>query len=94
MEEKFLMYNPITGENIYKDTEEELIKELTKCSFELLKIHTHGVFYKKVFVDEHGYEYLNKDGDNGTELPQEYINQIINDIQQDIENEIVSITLD
>jgi hypothetical protein len=82
--EKHIVFNCLTGQYIYLDYKEEVAPAIVKNALDLYYAQTLGVHYKVVFVDEHGHEYENSNGDNGTEIPVELLAQEIVKINENI----------
>jgi hypothetical protein len=75
MIEKFSVFNPLTGEHNKFDSKDSALKDVVSNFMEFYKQNVHGVFYNRILVDESGMETWCSE-DNGTELPQEYIDKI------------------
>jgi hypothetical protein len=72
---KYAVLNPLEGGYIKVDTKEEVYLVLVENIIKFYKAHSHSYAISEIQVDENGNETWSS-LDNGTELPQEYIDQI------------------
>lgn len=77
---KYAVFNPAIAQYIYLETKEECFSKIVELAISFYVKHSHNSYFKEVYVDEHGYEYLTSTGDNGTEIPQEYLINASNSI--------------
>lgn len=70
-----MVFDPQTGQYDYIDDKEEAFAKIVEYAINHYIIHSNGSYFKEVYVDEHGHYFLNDAGDNGTEIPQEYLDQ-------------------
>lgn len=72
---KYAIFNPLNGQYTKVDKKEEAYNVLVQNVLEMYKAHSHVHTITEIQVDENGNETWSS-VDNGTELPQEYIDQI------------------
>lgn len=84
IEEKHLVFNCLTGQYKYLTSKDEVADHILKNALELYFSQTHGVHYRCVCVDEHGHEYENKLGDNGTEIPAELLAEALAKLNENL----------
>ena len=72
---KYAVLNPFNGQYTKVNSKEEAYNIVVQNILDFYKMHTHACDITKIQVDEEGNEtWLSID--NGTELPEEYIDQI------------------
>jgi hypothetical protein len=72
---KYAVLNPFNGEYTKVNTKDEAYSVIVKTLIEFYKIHVHNNPIAEIQVNENGDEIWSTDN-NGTELPDEYIQQI------------------
>jgi len=82
--EKHLVFNALTGQYTYLENKEDVAPLVVQYALELYYAQTSNLYYRAAFVDEHNYEYLNENGDNGTEIPLELLTNEINKINENL----------
>jgi hypothetical protein len=75
MTTKYAVFNPLTGQYTKVDTKDEVNSVIAQNIIEFYKAHSHTYSVSEIQVDENGNETWVVPN-NGTELPQEYIDQI------------------
>jgi hypothetical protein len=78
---KYAVLNPINGEYDKVDTKEDAYLIIVKNVLDFYKTHCHSYPISEIQISENGDETW-VSVDNGTELPQEYIEQIKNGISE------------
>lgn len=77
---KYAVFDPLIAKYVYFETKEECFLKIIEFAMKYYIHHSHNSYFKEVYVDEYGYEYLTPTGDNGTEIPQEYLTNASNSI--------------
>lgn len=72
---KYAVLNPLNGQHTKVNSKEEAHNMVVQNILEFYKVHTHTCTITEIQVDEAGNETWTVPN-NGTELPQEYIDQI------------------
>lgn len=85
MIEKYLVFNPLTGQYKYLDNKNEVAPEILKNALELYYVQSLNAHYKIVYVNEDGVEYDNPEGKNGTEIPEDLLLAAIKEIDESIQ---------
>lgn len=76
---KYAVLNPINGQYVKVDTKEDAQAIVIQNIVDLYKAHSHMYPISQINIDGDGNETWVAD-DNGTELPENYLNQIQNEI--------------
>lgn len=84
IEEKHIVFNCLTGQYEYLTSKDEVAPAIIKNALDLYYAQSSGVHYKVVCVDEHGHEYEDTNGKNGTEIPAELLAQEISKINENL----------
>lgn len=72
---KYAIFNPLNGQYTKVDTKEEAYNVIVQNVLEMYKAHSHVHTITELQIDDGGNETWVTQN-NGTELPQEYLDQI------------------
>jgi len=72
---KYAVLNPLNGQYTKVSTKEEAYSVVVQNVFEMYKVHSHMNFITEIQIDEDNNETWLVTN-NGTELPQEYLDKI------------------
>lgn len=82
--EKHLVFNVLTGQYTYLENKEDVAPLVVQYALELYYAQSRNLYYRSAFVDENNYEFLNENGDNGTEIPAELLAQAVDKVNENI----------
>lgn len=80
MQTKYAIFNPATGKHDYVNTIDEVPAKIASMALEYYKSHSSGTAYNIVSIDDNGWETWTSPQDTRTELPQEILDNITNNI--------------
>jgi len=80
--EKHLVLNALSGQYTYLESKADVAPLVVQYALELYRAQTNNLYYRAAFVDEHNHEFLNENGDNGTEIPADLLNKAIKEIDE------------
>lgn len=80
MQTKYAIFNPATGTYDYVETLEQVPSKIAEMALQYYKSHSSGIAYTIVTIDDNGWETWTNPEDTRTELPQDILDNIAQNI--------------
>lgn len=80
MQTKYAIFNPAIGTHDYVETLDQVPTKIAEMALQHYISHSSGIAYNIVTIDDNGWETWTNPQDTRTELPQEILDSIAQNI--------------
>jgi hypothetical protein len=82
MTEKYGVYNPLIGQYVFLENKEDIPAKILETALALYYVQTNNAYLYVAKVDEFGHETSGDATTGLTEIPQEILNEAINNLNE------------